>query len=870
MDESLEFPDLNASDSAESTQEVATSRMRRTGLFTKRNENFGSVEAVAGESRGGLSRRAALQRLAILGVGGSAAAALTSACDNGGSPTSGSSQVPGSPAPSGEWPDRSRLPIPTEQKVGKIAPTVEGSDPIEWPREVAAPEGAPNVLLIMTDDVGFGATEVFGGPVPTPTYARLAENGLRYNRFHTTALCSPTRAALLTGRNHHVAATGIIMEFSTPFPGYHSIMSKSVGTLGEVLTGNGYGTAWFGKNHNVPDWLTTPAGPFNLWPSGLGFEYFYGFLGADAHQFRPAVYENTLPVDPYLGREDTYHLDADMADKAIGWIRTQKAVNPDKPFLAYYTPGTAHAPHHAPQEWIDKFKGKFDHGWDRQREMTYQRQKQIGVIPSDAALNPTPSDYRRWDDLSPDMKRVCARQMECYAAALAHCDHQIGRMVDAIEELGELDNTLIIYIQGDNGSSAEDPSGRGMTSEIVTLGNGIDDREDFMIENIDDFGGRWFQNHFSHGWAHAMNSPYQWDKKIASHLGGTRTSMVVSWPARIKDPGGLRSQFTHVTDIVPTILAAADLPMPSVIDGVQQVPLNGTSLIPSFDSADADEHHRTQYFEVIANQGIYHDGWMANTAPKRLPWVGRGEATKDPFNEYEWQLYHLDQDFSQSKNLAKDNPDKLEELRALFLEEATKNQVLPLDDRYLERLSPENRPDHTLGRTVYTYFHPGPTRITEGMAPNMKNTSYSITGMVTIPDNGAEGMIVTQGGWFGGNALYLLKGKPVFAYAASHYPEHKFKVEAPQALSPGKHEVRVDFSYDGGDPGSGGTATIFVDTAQVAGGRIGRTIPVRVSSDETFDVGEDSGTPVNRDYDVPFRFTGELHKVVVELKPAKP
>lgn len=811
-----------------------------------------------------MSRRDALRRLAILGVGGSAAVTLLAACDNAGGPST--EPAPGAP-PSGEWPDRTRLPIPADQKVGKIDRTVKGSDPIEWPKEVAAPEGAPNVLLIMTDDVGFGATEVFGGPVPTPTYARLAMNGLRYNRFHTTALCSPSRAALLTGRNHHVASTGIIMELSTPFPGYHSIMSKSVGSLGEILTGNGYGTAWFGKNHNVPDWLTTPAGPFTLWPSGLGFEYSYCFLGADAHQFRPAVYENNVPIDPYLGREDTYHFDNDIADRAIRWIRTQKAVTPDKPFFAYYTPGTAHVPHHAPPEWIAKFKGKFDHGWDRQREMTFEKQKEMGVIPSDAVLNPTPKDYKRWDDLSPDMKRVCAREMECYAAALSHCDFQVGRVIDAIEELGELDNTLIIYIQGDNGSSAEDPTGHGMTSEIGVLGNGIVDREDFMIENIDEFGGMWMQNHYSHGWAHAMNSPYQWDKKIASHLGGTRTSMVISWPERIKDPGTLRSQFTHITDIAPTIVEAAKLPMPTSIDGVEQVPVNGASLLPSFDKLDAAEHHTTQYFEVIANQGIYHDGWMANTAPKRLPWVGSGPSTDDPFNEYEWQLYNLDEDYSQSKNVAKDNPDKLEELRQLFLSEAGKNQVLPLDDRYVERVRPENRPQHNAGRNVYTYFD-GVTRITEGMAPNMKNTSYSITGTVTVPSGGAEGMIVTQGGWFGGNALYLLKGKPVYAYAASNYPEHKFKVEGPTALAPGKHDVRVDFAWDGGEPGSGGMATLFVDNAQVAKGRIDRTIPVRVSADETFDVGEDSGTPVNRDYDVPFRFSGELHKVVVELKPS--
>lgn len=448
---------------------------------------------------------------------------------------------------------------------------------------------------------------------------------------------------------------------------------------------------------------------------------------------------------------------------------------------------------------------------------------------------------------------------------MSNCDFQIGRVVDAIEEMGELDNTLIIYIQGDNGSSAEDPSGRGMTSEIVTLGNGIDDRDDFMIENIDEFGGRWMQNHYSHGWAHAMNSPYQWDKKIASHLGGTRTSMVISWLARIKDPGGLRSQFTYITDLVPTILEAAQLPMHTTIDGIEQVPLNGASLIQSFAKADAPEHHTTQYFEVIANQGIYRDGWMANTAPKRLPWVSRGPTNKDPFEEYEWQLYNLDDDFTQSKNVAKDNPEKLEELRQLFLSEATKNQVLPLDDRYLERLSPENRPQHDAGRNVYTFFS-GATRITEGMAPNMKNTSYSITGTVTVPPGGAEGMIVTQGGWFGGNALYLLKGKPVFAYAASHYPEHKYRVEAPNALAPGKHDIRVDFAYDGGNPGSGGMTTIFVDNAQVSQGGIDKTIPIRVSADETFDVGEDSGTPVNRDYDVPFAFTGEIQKVVVEIK----
>lgn len=762
------------------------------------------------------------------------------------------------------WPDRTRLPIPPYQKVGRIDRTLSGSDPVDWPREVSAPAGAPNVLLIMTDDVGFGATEVFGGPIPTPTYARLAADGLKYNRFHTTALCAPSRASLITGRNHHVASTGIISELSTPFPGYHSIVSKSVGTIGEILTANGYGTAWFGKNHNVPDWLTTPAGPFTLWPTGLGFEYFYGFLGADAHQFRPGIYENTVPVEPYLGREDDYHLDQDLADHAITWIRRQKAVSPDKPFLAYYAPGTAHVPHHAPKEWIEKFAGKFDHGWNEQRRRTFERQKELGVIPADAVLNPTPDHYRRWDDLDADMQRVCARQMECYAAALAHCDHQIGRVVDAIDGLGELENTLIIYIQGDNGSSAEDPTGHGWTSEISVMGNGVHDREDFMVENIDEFGGPWFQNHFSHGWAHAMNSPYQWDKKIASHLGGTRTSMVVSWPRAIREAGGIRSQFTHITDIVPTILDATGIPLPDSIDGVPQLPMNGATLTPTFTEATAAESHGTQYFEVIANQGIYHDGWIANTAPKRLPWVAMGESSTDPFADYEWELYDLSSDFTQSKNIAADHPDKLETLKQLFLSEAERNQVLPLDDRYIERARPEFRPDHNAGRSRYVYY-PGVSRITEGMAPDVKNTSFRVTADLTVPDTGAEGMLLSHGGWFAGYAFYVLGGRPTFAFGKSHYPEHKYVIRADEKLDPGAHTLIASFAYDGGPIGSGGTVTITLDGREVASGRVDGTPPVILARPDTLDVGENTGTPVVRDYDVPFRFTGTLHKVVIDI-----
>ncbi|MBB1089550.1 arylsulfatase [Lysobacter sp. SG-8] len=775
---------------------------------------------------------------------------------------------PSPPANTPGWPDRRHLPIEPYAPDLKLAPTVAGSDPAHWPKEIAAPEGAPNVLLVMMDDVGFGATETFGGPVPTPTFDRIANEGLRFNRFHTTALCSPTRAALITGRNHHVASTGIIMEFSTPYPGYHSLMSRSVGSIGEILTANGYGSAWFGKNHNVPDWQTSPAGPFDLWPTGLGFEYFYGFLGADAHQFRPAVYENTKPVDPYLGREDSYHFDADMADHAIQWMQTRKSVWPDRPLFAYYTPGTAHAPHHAPKEWRDRFKGKFDMGWDVLREQTFERQKQLGIIPANAVLNPTPDDYTRFDSLSPDMKRVVAREMEVYAAALAHSDYQVGRVLDALERMGELDNTLVIYIMGDNGSSAEDPTGVGITSEITVLGNNVMDRPEYMVENIEEFGGMWFQNHYSHGWAHAMNTPFQWDKKIASHLGGTRTGMAIRWPGHIKDPGAIRSQFTHVTDIVPTILEAAGLPAPETINGIRQVPMNGSSLVYAFNDPGARERHTTQYFEIVANQAIYHEGWIANTTPKRLPWVGRGDAHADPFNEYEWELYHLDEDFTQSRNLAAENPAKLQELRQLFLAEAGRNQVFPLDDRYIERVDPENRPKHNEGRTRFDFYE-GTTRITEALAPNMKNTSFRITADIEVPQGGANGIIMTQGGWFGGNALMLQDGKPTYAYALSHYPEHKTTVQGAQPLAAGRHTIVMDFTYDGGGVGKGGNVVLSVDGSRVAEGRIDRTIPARVSADETLDIGEDAGTPVVRTYEVPFRFTGEIHKVTVDLPSAQ-
>ena len=644
-------------------------------------------------------------------------------------------------------------------------------------------------------------------------------------------------------------------------------MSKSVGTIGEILTDNGYGTSWFGKNHNVPDWQTTPAGPFQLWPTGLGFEYFYGFLGADAHQFRPALFEGTKALDPYLGKEDSYILNEDLADHAIKWIQMQKAVNPDKPFFAYYTPGSAHAPHHASKKWLDKFKGKFDMGWDELRKQTFERQKKMGIIPQNSVLNPTPEIYGRFADLSPDMKKVVSREMEAYAATLAEADYEIGRVIDSIDKMGQLDNTLIIYIQGDNGSSAEDPSpeGIGMTSETNLIANHIPNDKQYMIDHIDEFGGQWMQNHFARGWAHAMNTPYQWDKKIPSHLGGTKTSMVVSWPARIKQTGQIRSQFVHITDIVPTILEAAKLPAPKTINGFQQVPMNGTSFAYTFDSAKAPERHKTQYFEIIANRAIYNDGWMANTTPVIGPWSN--ELSKKPASplDYKWELYNLKEDFTQSKDLSKQYPEKLAAMQKLFMQEAEKNKVFPLDDRYVERAEPQNRPQHNVGRTSYTYYE-GTTRITEGMAPDMKNRSYSITADVVIPEGGANGIMMTQGGFFGGNAFLLMDGKPTFLYARSLTPDQKFKVQAPNKLSAGKHTLKADFVYDGGGTGKGGTTTIYVDGKEVAKGRIDGTVSVRVSLDETLDIGEDTGTPIVRDYKVPFKFTGELEKAVIDLK----
>jgi arylsulfatase len=757
------------------------------------------------------------------------------------------------------------LPQPQPPFKGKIGRTVKDSTP-DFPKDVEAPKGAPNILLIMTDDVGFGASNTFGGPIPTPTFQRLADSGLRYNMYHTTALCSPTRAALITGRNHHTNASGVITEFATGFPGYNSLVPKSSGSVGEVLRENGYNTSWFGKMHNVPDWMSSQAGPFDLWPSGLGFEYFYGFIGGDSDQWHPALYENTRPIEPYLGNPD-YILDHDLADKAIAWMQMQHALAPNKPWLLYYATGTAHAPHHAPKDWIAKYKGQFDQGWDKVREETLARQIKLGVVPPNTQLTKRPEQIPAWDSLSDDQKRLYAHMMEVYAGALSFADNQIGRLVDAVEQSGQLDNTLVIFLMGDNGASAEGTL-QGTTNEVATAANGVQESLPYLLSMIDELGGPKTYNHYPVGWAHAMDAPMQWTKQVASHFGGTRNDMVISWPARIKDKGGLRSQFCHVIDIVPTIYEAAGITPPTEMDGVKQKPLEGVSLVYTFDSPQAPPRHTSQYFELVGNRAMYKDGWIASTTPLRLPWVTVGQEPNP--DDFKWELYNVNEDFSQANDLAAKNPDKLKELQAAFDVEAKKYNVYPLDSSFASRADPSIRPSLTRGRSEFTYY-PGMVRIPEGSAPDFKNKSWTAAAEVSIPDSGANGVLATIGGRFGGWVLLINDNKPEFAYALSNQPDHKYRIASDQALPAGDHLIRVKFDYDGGGIGKGATGTLMVDEKQVAQGKIPQTIGVRFSLDETFDVGEDMGTPVLEDYadKMPFAFTGTLKKFVVVLQPEK-
>ena len=756
------------------------------------------------------------------------------------------------------------LPAPPPIFKGKIGNTVATSTP-DFPQPVKAPKGAPNVLLILTDDVGSAVSSPFGGPVPTPNFQKLADTGVRYTRFHTTAMCSPTRAALITGRNHHSNATGVIMELGTGYPGYNSVMPKTNGSIAEILKQNGYSTAWFGKNHNVPDWQTSQAGPFDLWPTGLGFEHFYGFIGGETDQWHSAIFEGTSPVESerQTGADPT-HFDELMADKAIDWLHQQNSMAPDKPFFAYFAPGSGHGPHASPKEWIARFKGRFDEGWDVQRERTLAQQIKLGILPVGTKLTPRPKEIPAWDSLDADQKPVFARMMEVYAGTIAHEDHQIGRVIDAIRESGELDNTIIIFIQGDNGASTEGTL-QGTTNELGATGNRVPESIGYLTSMIDKLGGPESSGHYPVGWAHAMNAPFQWAKVVASHFGGTRNNMVISWPGHIKDGGGLRDQFSHVVDIMPTILEATGVAAPDVLNGVAQKPVEGISLAYSFDAPTAPARHRTQYFELMSNRGIYHDGWMASTTPKRLPWVVSGPDPKP--EDFKWELYHVADDASQAVDLAAKNPAKLAEMQAIFDAEARKYNVLPLDSSYAARAAAALRPSLAAGRNSFDYY-PGTVRVPEGTAPNTKNRSFRITAKVDVPAGGANGVLATQGGNFGGWGLFVDGGKPAFAYAFSNQPQHKFRIAAPTALAPGKHVVMFDLNHGGGVPGSGATGVLSVDGVRVAEGPIPNTIPTRYSLDETFDVGEDTGTAVVADYStrMPFRFTGTLDKLTVELK----
>jgi arylsulfatase len=756
--------------------------------------------------------------------------------------------------------DRSVLPILPHDFAGVVDTNAVQSKP-DFPIEVSAPKGAPNVIVILTDDVGYGASSTFGGPIATPTFDKLASNGLRYNQFHTTALCSPTRAALISGRNHHNVNSGMITEFATGFDGYNSLVPKSAASIGEILKGNGWNTSWWGKMHNVPDWKSSMAGPFDLWPTGLGFEYFYGFLGGDANQWRPALYENTTPIEPYQDNPD-YILDKDLADKAINYINKQNSLAPDKPFFLYYCTGTAHAPHHAPKEWIDKYKGKFDKGWDAQREETIARQKEMGVIPENTKLTQRPVGIPAWETLSADQKKIYARFMEAYAGALSYADYNIGRVLDAVEKTGEMDNTIIIYIQGDNGSSAEGTI-NGTTNEAATAANGVQEDISFLMTQYEKIGSVETYNHFSYAWAHAMNTPFQWTKQVASHFGGTRNGLVISYPKIIKGKDGLRSQFHHVTDIVPTILEICGLPAPIRVNGVDQKPMDGVSMVYSFGDANAPSTRTTQYFELSGNRAVYHNGWVACTTPFRLPWQTLGGSSEYPSRDFKWELYNVKDDFSEADNLASANPEKLKELQALFYEEAKKNNVLPLDASFVERADPTIRPGLTKGRTKFEYYE-GAVRIPEGSAPTFRNQSWSITAEV---DGGNNGVLATIGGYYGGLALLVKNGKPTFIYRLSNQPQHMTLVQGSQILAKGVHTIKVDFNYDGGGHGKGAHVILSVDGKPVGEGKIENTVAIRFSLDETFDVGEDTGTPLDfKTYDVPFKFNGVLKKITVAYK----
>jgi len=842
----------------------------------------------------------------------------------GGAPNAVAQQVTGTPgSPSATTSiDGKQIPPPPPKFGGVIKESAKDSTPW-WPPRIVPPKGAPNVLLIMTDDQGYGVSGTFGGVIPTPSLDRVAKNGLRYTQFHSTALCSPTRAALITGRNHHSVGFGVIGELSTGYPGYDSVIGPESATVGEILKENGYATSWFGKNHNTPGFqYSSTAGPFEQWPSGMGFQYFYGFMGGETDQWQPYLFRDHTQVFPWVGKKD-YNLITDMADDAIRYMNDLNAAAPDKPFFLYYVPGGSHSPHQPKEEWVEKFKGKFDMGYEKMREEIFANQKKLGVIPASAQLTPWPDDIPKWDSLSVLQKKLYARQAEVYAGYTAYTDDEIGRVIQAVQDMGKLDNTLIIYIVGDNGTSPEGTLG-GTYNQLIAYNGILETPMPLQLLHLNDWGTDKTYPHMAVGWAWAFDTPFKWTKQVASHFGGTRQGLAISWPGHIKDLGGIRTQFHHVIDIVPTILEAAGIKAPEEVNGIKQKPIEGVSMGYTFEQANANAPSKrgTQYFEMVGNRALYHDGWIASTTPPAPPWqLGTGKLT--PLNEYKWELYNITEDYSQYNDLAAQQPAKLKELQAIFQTEAAKYQVFPLDNSgFVRLLSP--KPSAVAGRTVFTYTGVN-SGIPVGNAPSILDRDYTITANVTIPEGGAEGMIATLGGRFGGYGLYLSRsfnwwfhaqffrrigvwlfvvgllfawlskksrwsrlghsllvfavlwvavvyavswlgvgrGKPVFLY--NFLDMERFKWEGP-SLAPGQHTVVFDFKYDGPGPAKGGTGILSVDGKEVDRKTIPHTIPLLMSIDETFDIGVDTRTGVDDfEYRVPFRFGGKIDKLTYKL-----
>ena len=747
------------------------------------------------------------------------------------------------------------LPHPRPAFGGRIGRTAETSRS-EPPHIVRAPTGAPNVIVILLDDVGFAQFGTFGGAIPTPALDRLAADGLRYNRYHTTAICSPTRAAMLTGRNHHLSGNGAIPEYATGFPGYDGMWPKSVACLAEIMRQNGYATAALGKWHNTPNWESGPTGPFDRWPTGLGFEQFYGFFGGATNQWEPTLYEGTRPVIRTTPRRD-YHLTTELADRAIAWTREVKSVAPDKPFFLWFATGATHAPHQAPKEWIDRFRGQFDEGWDAYREAAFRRQKAMGIIPPDAELTPRPDEIPAWETLNDDQKRLYSRMMEVFAGFTAHTDHEIGRLVQSLRDTEQYDNTLILYSVGDNGASGE--GGPEGTVDGMTFFNGVPENVPDMLARIDDLGGPKHYNHFPVGWAWSLDTPFQWIKRVCSHLGGVRNPLVITWPQRIRDAGGLRSQFHHAVDIMPTILEAAGLSMPSEVDGAAQTPLSGVSMAYSFDDPAAPDRRTTQYFEVLGNRAIYHEGWWAG-AREALPWIGNSTGPLD-LETSRWELYCVERDFSQAVDLAEKQPAKLREMQDLFWIEAGRNGVLPLDRGSNDRMLDAQALSGARAQDRYV-FYPGTVGIFEAGAPDIKNRSFSITAHIDATDGSAEGVLVALGGRIGGYSLFVRDRRLRFWYNFLGLEQTCLVAEA--EIGRGRTACTVAFDYDGGGRGKGGLLRLFLNGEACGTARLDRTVP-RVFARESFDIGMDLNSPVG-DYESPYPFTGTLERVEIELR----